>query len=81
LSRSSRLAGIASGAALPEQWDAGHRPDRFLRREGDLAALLGSGYQFEKPRIRRCIPDAARASVRDRGGRWLGALHPAIVQS
>ncbi len=75
-----RLAGIASGPALPEQWDAPRRDVDFFDVKGDLEAMLGTGYQFEKSTHPVLHPGrSARVVHRGRQAGWLGALHPAIV--
>lgn len=81
----ARLAGLAAGRALPEQWASASRAVDFYDVKAEIVSLLGAAadeYRF--------VPDAhpalhpGRCARILRGGRpcgWLGELHPQLVQS
>ncbi|HEX4871457.1 MAG TPA: phenylalanine--tRNA ligase subunit beta [Nevskiaceae bacterium] len=78
----SRVAGLISGSALPEQW--GSRPPRaadFYDLKGDVEALLGPGdWRFEAAGHPALHPgQSARIYRGEQPVGWLGALHPQRV--
>ena len=82
-----RLAGVAAGDALPEQWGVTARPLDFFDIKGDVervVALRGSGAepQFEPAALPWMHPGAS-AVVRVAGVEigWCGAVHPAVLKS
>jgi phenylalanyl-tRNA synthetase beta chain len=78
------IAGLAAGAALPEQWGARAEPVDFFDVKSDVEALLratgASGeFRFAAERHPALHPGQASRILRD--GRpigWLGRLHPEI---
>ncbi|HZF26469.1 MAG TPA: phenylalanine--tRNA ligase subunit beta [Steroidobacteraceae bacterium] len=81
------LAGVAAGAALPEQWAEKKRVVDFFDVKADVEALLdlgGSTAEFSfSPDQLSCLHPGRSASIR-RGGRivgWIGELHPELVRS
>lgn len=73
-----RVAALAYGAALPEQWGAMARTVDFFDAKGDVEALLGS-------RVLRFVAEphpashpgrSARIYLGERAVGWLGELHP-----
>jgi len=81
----SRLAGLAVGAALPEQWGIATRPTDFFDLKADVVALLGSTageYRFEKAEHPALHPgQSARILRGERPAGWIGALHPKLVRT
>jgi len=80
--QTERIAGIAYGGALPEQWGDGGRPVDFFDVRGDLEAVFGG------PRL-AFIPEAhpafhpgqtARILCDGRAAGWVGTLHPRWLQ-
>ncbi|MDY0067946.1 MAG: phenylalanine--tRNA ligase subunit beta [Steroidobacteraceae bacterium] len=75
-------AGLAAGAALPEQWDATPRTVDFFDVKGDLEALLattGAAEEFRfvsQPNPTFHPGQSARIWRGDREVGWLGAVHP-----
>ncbi|MFP5307761.1 MAG: phenylalanine--tRNA ligase subunit beta [Gammaproteobacteria bacterium] len=78
-----RIAGLAAGSALPEQWAAPARPADFYDVKADVAALFGAAageYRFEAAQHPELHPGrSARVLRADRAVGWIGALHPQIV--
>jgi len=77
-----RIAGLAYGAALPEQWGDGGRPVDFFDVRGDLDAVFGD-------RRLTCVPgkhpafhpgQTAQLLCDGRAAGWIGALHPRWLQ-
>ncbi len=81
----ARIAGLAAGRALPEQWAAAARPVDFYDLKAEVAALLGSAaaeYCFEAAAHPALHPGrSARIRRGDQQCGWLGELHPQLVQS
>jgi phenylalanyl-tRNA synthetase beta chain len=83
----SLCAGLAVGAAEPEQWSAANRPADFHDLKSDVEALLRLGGCFEAfsfeaadhPALRP--GQSARVSRDGRGVGWLGELHPEIARA
>lgn len=84
VSQPQRLAGIAWGPALEEQWGAPTRPVDFYDVKMDVETLLGA-----QARLLVCEPAAHPALHPGRSARlvldgreigWLGELHPRWVQ-
>ena len=81
-----RLAGVACGARLPEQWGAGREALDFFDVRADLEAVLslsGDHFEFEVADTAPvCLHPGRTAQVR-RAGRpvgWIGELHPQLVR-
>jgi phenylalanyl-tRNA synthetase beta chain len=82
-----RLAGVAAGDALPEQWGEPSRPLDFYDVKGDverILALRGPGEEvlFEPADLPWMHPGAS-AAVRlgESILGWCGAVHPAVLKS
>jgi len=79
-----RLAGLAVGNALPEQWASAARPVDFYDLKADVVALLGSAaaeYRFEKAEHAALHPGQCARILRGaRAAGWIGALHPQLVR-
>ncbi|HEV2229882.1 MAG TPA: phenylalanine--tRNA ligase subunit beta [Steroidobacteraceae bacterium] len=84
------IAGLASGARLPEQWGVAKEarvPADFYDVKADVAALIaGTGaaetFSFE-PRELAALHPGRSARVLRRGSPvgWIGELHPALVKA
>jgi phenylalanyl-tRNA synthetase beta chain len=80
-----RIAGLAAGHVVPEQWAAPARAVDFYDVKGDLEALFGrdaAEYRFE-PQPHPALHPGQSARVL-RGSRpvgWLGCLHPHLAQT
>ncbi|HEX4895695.1 MAG TPA: phenylalanine--tRNA ligase subunit beta [Solimonas sp.] len=81
----SRIAGLAIGTALPEQWGSVARPVDFHDLKADVVALLGVAaeeYRFEAAVHPALHPGrSARISRDGRFVGWIGQLHPQAVQA
>lgn len=77
-----RLAGLAYGGALPEQWGAGNRPVDFYDIKGEVELLLAPlAARFEKAVHPALHPGrSARVLVGEREVGFLGELHPQWAQ-
>ncbi|AMN46894.1 phenylalanyl-tRNA synthetase beta chain [Steroidobacter denitrificans] len=77
------IAGIASGAALPEQWGTETSKLDFFDVKADLGAVLaltGASHEFRfvaQPNPALHPGQSARILRREQPVGWLGALHPA----
>ncbi len=78
-----RLALLAFGASVPEQWAADQRLVDYFDVKGDLEAVLGHvALRFERAEHPALHPGrAARVLVHGRPIGWLGSLHPGIQQA
>ncbi|MFT4046309.1 MAG: phenylalanine--tRNA ligase subunit beta [Solimonas sp.] len=80
-----RLAGLAAGRALPEQWGSASRPVDFYDLKADVVALFGNraaDYRFEAAPHPALHPGrSARISRGDLICGWIGELHPQLVHS
>jgi phenylalanyl-tRNA synthetase beta chain len=82
-----RVAAVASGDALPEQWDAPKRPLDFFDVKGDVERLLslrggGQTAVFEPVSLAWLHPGAsAIIRVQDVRVGWCGAVHPAVLKA
>ena len=79
-----RLAALAAGPALPEQWGAPERAVDFFDLKGDVEALLAglADARFEPAQHPALHPgQTARVLRGDRAVGWLGRLHPGLVRS
>ncbi|HEY0973441.1 MAG TPA: phenylalanine--tRNA ligase subunit beta [Solimonas sp.] len=80
-----RLAGLAVGSALPEQWGKAARPVDFYDLKADVAALLGAPaaeYRFEAAAHPALHPGRSARITRNGGTvGWIGQLHPGPVQA
>lgn len=76
-----RIAGLAFGSALPEQWGDGGRGVDFYDVRGDLEAVLGvSRLSFVAGSHAAFHPgQTARVLFDDRPAGWVGALHPRLL--
>jgi phenylalanyl-tRNA synthetase beta chain len=79
------LAGVATGARLPEQWGSGSEPTDFFDVKADLLevlALAGDAAQIHfEPDALSCLHPGRSARIY-RGMvpiGWLGELHPQII--
>lgn len=77
-----RAAGLAYGAAQPEQWGEKARPADFYDLRADLQALLHPlQASFVPERHPALHPgQCARVYVGNQAVGWLGALHPGLSQ-
>lgn len=76
-----RIAGLAAGPALPEQWSAKARATDFYDVKRDVEALV-PGALFEAAGHPALHPGrSARVSVGGRAVGWIGELHPQAVRS
>ena len=91
LSEIERVAAVASGEALPEQWGVPARPLDFFDVKGDVERVLslrgGSlrgadlGPVFEPATLPWLHPGAAAViKVQDRVVGWCGAVHPVVLK-
>ncbi len=81
----TRIAGLATGAAASEQWALAERPTDFYDLKADVAALLGADldqYRFEAATHPALHPGRCARILRgsDAVG-WLGELHPRTVHA
>jgi phenylalanyl-tRNA synthetase beta chain len=81
-----RIAGVAIGRALPEQWGVPERDVDFFDIKGDVGALCeltgqaeGFGFAAGGPDVLHPGQAAKLLSNGDPVG-WLGRLHPAVAQ-
>jgi phenylalanyl-tRNA synthetase beta chain len=88
MDESGRMAGIATGDALPEQWGEATRAMDFFDLKGDvqrLYAMKGEGGQpvFEASADLPWMHPGASAKVTLDGKPvgWCGAVHPSILKS
>ncbi len=81
------IAGLAAGAALPEQWGARAEPVDFFDVKSDIEALLratgASGeFRFAPAQNPALHPGQASRIIRDgRAVGWLGRLHPELERT
>lgn len=80
--QSERIAGIAYGSALPEQWGDGGRGVDFYDVRGDLEAVFGprrlSFVAGEHPAFHP--GQCAQILCAGRAAGWVGAVHPRLLQ-
>jgi phenylalanyl-tRNA synthetase beta chain len=75
----NRVALLAAGSALPEQWGQGTRPVDFFDLKADLESLPGE-FTFERAEHPALHPgQTARVLARGQAAGWLGTLHPRLV--
>lgn len=82
LIQAPQVAGIAYGAALPEQWGLRARPADFFDVKGDVETLLGltgrADFVFKPEHHPALHPgQSARVLLDEQPVGWLGVLHPA----
>jgi len=82
----SRIAGIALGEVVPEQWGERGRMIDFYDVKADVEALLGLGgaqdYRFEADTCEALHPgQSARIHLNGKPVGWLGILHPSLTQA
>jgi phenylalanyl-tRNA synthetase beta chain len=77
-----RLAMLAMGPLLAEQWGAKTSVVDFFDLKGDFEALLGGAVRTVKA-SNPCLHPGQSAQIEIDGQAcgWIGALHPALVQS
>lgn len=77
-----RAAGLAYGAALPEQWGEKTRATDFYDLRADLEALLYPRAPVFAPARHPALHpgQCAQVSVDGEAIGWIGALHPALMQ-
>ena len=81
------IAGVAWGAAVPEQWGAPQAPGDFYDAKADVEALLATsgaaaGFRFVSE-VAPCLHPGRSARIY-RGARacgWLGELHPEVARA
>lgn len=80
-----RLAGLATGSRLPEQWGSKPADADFFDAKSDVAAVLalagaGATLGWEAAELACLHPGRSAAILRD-GARvgWLGELHPSLA--
>ncbi|MCU0990029.1 MAG: phenylalanine--tRNA ligase subunit beta, partial [Xanthomonadales bacterium] len=82
-----RVAAVASGDALPEQWGAPARPLDFFDVKGDVERLLalrggGQAAAFAPASLAWLHPGASAViKLQDVTIGWCGALHPAVLKA
>lgn len=82
-----RLAGVACGTRMPEQWGCTALPVEFHDVKADVEALFGSaGVGRELAFVAEALPclhpgRAARILRHDRAVGWIGELHPELVRA
>jgi phenylalanyl-tRNA synthetase beta chain len=82
-----RLAGVATGEVLPEQWGVTNREIDFFDIKGDVERLFsmkGAGFdlRFEAGDLPWMHPGACAAVLVDgEPVGWCGALHPAVLKA
>lgn len=85
ISQPLRLALLAYGPALDEQWGSAGRPVDFFDLKGDLEALCGEqgvALRFERAAHPALHPGrSARILLAGRAIGWIGAMHPAVQQA
>ncbi len=81
-----RIAGVATGRALPEQWGVSERDVDFFDIKGDVSALCALTGEPDRFGFAAGGPDAlhpGQAATLLADGEpvgWLGRLHPAVAQ-
>ena len=87
LDEPQRLAGVAVGSALPEQWGESDRPLDFFDVKGDIERLLAMRGDdepavFEPSDLSWMHPGAsARITVAGKDAGWCGAVHPSVLKA
>ena len=80
----ARVAGLAAGAARPEQWGTAVRALDFYDIKADAHALLGgaaSEYRYESAAHPALHPGRSARILRgEKAVGWIGALHPQVVK-
>lgn len=79
---SPRLAGLAAGAAFPEQWSMPARAVDFFDIKADVDALGAGGRAFEYRAAQHAALHPGRSALISLDGRplgWIGELHPALI--
>jgi phenylalanyl-tRNA synthetase beta chain len=83
----SSIAGVAWGAALPEQWGAARTPGDFYDLKADVEALLAAtgepgAFRFVAEGLPCLHPGrSARIYRGDRACGWVGELHPELART
>lgn len=82
----NRIAGIALGEVITEQWGENGRTIDFYDVKADVEALLELGgaanYRFEADTCEALHPgQSARIHVDGKPAGWLGVLHPSVTQA
>lgn len=80
------IAGAASGARWPLQWDVAEEPADFFDVKGDVEALLTlngvSTFKFERAEHPALHPGQTARITRDGAAvGWIGALHPSAMKT
>ena len=78
----SRLAGLAAGPALAEQWGLAARPVDFFDIKAEVLALIANPGEVVFEPLAHPALHPGRSARLSQGGRvlgWLGELHPALV--
>lgn len=87
LSEIERVAAVATGEALPEQWGVPAQPLDFFDVKGDVERLLslrgvGQAPAFEPAALAWLHPGAAAVvKLGEQVVGWCGGVHPAVLQS
>jgi phenylalanyl-tRNA synthetase beta chain len=80
-----RVAGVALGARMPEQWGLGKESADFFDLKSDVRAVLdlagdSAAFEFQPGEIPCLHPGRSAAITRDGTAvGWLGELHPSIA--
>jgi len=86
LAQDNMLAGLISGARLPEGWSNNREPVDFYDAKADVCALLSQGGAFERfrftPATHPALHPGQTASIEQDGKPigLLGALHPELAR-
>jgi phenylalanyl-tRNA synthetase beta chain len=87
LAESQVIAGLVSGAALPEQWGTGRRAVDFFDLKSDVEGMFAlTGRQAAISYVgqpRACLHPGRSAAVFDGGARvgWIGQLQPELART
>jgi phenylalanyl-tRNA synthetase beta chain len=78
-----RLAGLAFGSALSEQWGAAVRTVDFFDVKADIEAIAGRGFRWSSAAHPALHPGQS-ASITDATGQrigWAGVMHPQLMRA
>jgi phenylalanyl-tRNA synthetase beta chain len=87
MNETGRLAGIATGDALPEQWGGAARAMDFFDLKGDIERLYAMKGDAGKPEFEPSgdLPwmhpgASARITLAEQAVGWCGAVHPSVLK-
>ncbi len=77
-----RIAGLAFGPALPEQWDSGKRGVDFFDVKGDVEALAAPLRLVTEAASHPALHPgrSARVLIEGKPSGWIGELHPRLLR-